>query len=158
MRRKPHERKVPKRSRDRRTDGQLRTDSHWGETQFHLGTEAAAVHVQLAALLGDPPTDRQVVHGDLTGNVYVDRSQVPVILDFSPYLRPRQWAVVIVVADAVLWNGAQPSLAASFAATASARDLLGRALIFRLVAEQLAAEPRHGAHLEPYRRVLAALT
>jgi hypothetical protein len=80
------------------------------------------------------------------------------ILGFSPYLRPLQWAVAIVVADAVLWNGAQPSLAASFAATPSARDLLGRALIFRLVAQQLAAEPRHRAHLEPYRRVLVALT
>jgi hypothetical protein len=48
-------------------------------------------------------------------------------------------------------------LAQSFAATAPRRDLLGRALLFRLVAEQLAVEPRQGAHLEPYRRVLSAV-
>jgi len=82
---------------------------------------------------------------------------VGTVLDFSPYLRPREWAVAIVVADVVLWNGADLLLAESFAATAGGRDLLGRALLFRMVAEQLAAEPRHGAHLGPYRRVLSAL-
>lgn len=78
-------------------------------------------------------------------------------LDFSPYLRPRAWAAAIVVADAVLWNGAAPALARSFAGSATGRDHLGRALIFRMAAEQLATDPRHGAHLEPYRRVLSAV-
>ncbi len=97
------------------------------------------------------------MNGDLTGNVHLDRSGTPVVLDFSPYLRPREWAVAIVIADAVLWNRAGLSLARSFARPAPGRDLLGRALIFRMVAEQLATDPRHGAHLDPYRRVLAAL-
>jgi hypothetical protein len=78
-----------------------------------------------------------------------------VVLDFSPYLRPREWGEAIVVADAVLWNGAALVLAQSFAATARGRDLLGRALLFRLVAEQLAAEPRHGGQLGAYRRTLS---
>lgn len=129
----------------------------WGEAQVDLPTTVGAVAAELAALLGDPPRDRQVVHGDLTGNVYVDRDDVPVVLDFSPYLRPREWGKAIVVADAVLWNGAALVLAQSFAATARTRDLLGRALLFRLVAEQLAAEPRHGAQLGPYRRMLSSL-
>jgi uncharacterized protein (TIGR02569 family) len=129
----------------------------WGETHINLRPEATDVGAELVALLGDPPADRQVIHGDLTGNVYVDRDDLPVVLDFSPYLRPREWAVAIMVADAVLWNGADLLLAESFAATAGRRDLLGRALLFRMVAEQLAAEPRHGAHLGPYRRVLSAL-
>jgi hypothetical protein len=38
------------------------------------------------------------------------------------------------------------------------RDLLGRAMVFRLIAEQLADKPRHGALLEPYRGLLAALS
>ena len=129
----------------------------WGEARVDLPSAASAVATELEALLGDPPRDRQVVHGDLTGNVYVDRDDVPVVLDFSPYLRPREWAEAIVVADAVLWNGAPLLLAQSFAASARGRDHLGRALFFRLVAEQLAAEPRHGAELEPYRRVQSAL-
>jgi uncharacterized protein (TIGR02569 family) len=129
----------------------------WDEASVDLVPEATEVYFRLGALLGDPPADRQLVHGDLTGNVCTDVSAVPVVLDFSPYLRPRKWAAAIVIADAVLWHGAEPSLAASFAVTESGRDLLGRALIFRMVAEQLAAEPRHDAHLEPYRRVLSIL-
>jgi hypothetical protein len=71
--------------------------------------------------------------------------------------RHRRWAAAVVVADAVVWNGAGASLAREFAATAEDRDLLARALIFRLVAEQLAADPRHGGVLEPYRAIHAAL-
>jgi hypothetical protein len=75
---------------------------------------------------------------------------MPVVLDVSPYLRPRRWAAAIVIADAVLWNGADPELAESFASVVPDRDLLGRALAYRLVAEQLAERPRHGADLRPY--------
>jgi hypothetical protein len=107
--------------------------------------------------LAEQAVGEQVVHGDLTGNVYLDPSGAPVILDFSPYLRPRRWAVAIVFGDAVLWNGADLSLAASFATDPTDRDLFGRALIFRLVAEQVADNPRHEAHLQPYRDVLFAL-
>ena len=130
----------------------------WDELRVDLNPEASEVLRRLGSRLGDPPTERQVVHGDLTGNVHVDASDVPVVLDFSPYFRPRRWAAAIVVADAVLWHGAEPSLAASFAATESGHDLLRRALIFRMVAEQLAAEPRHDADLEPFRRVLSMLS
>jgi hypothetical protein len=129
----------------------------WAETRLDLAPEAAEVYARLATLLGDPLTARQVIHGDLTGNVHQDRSGTPVVLDFSPYLRPREWAAAVVIADAVLWNGAPLSLARSFASTRLGRDLLGRALIFRMVAEQVATDPRHGAHLDPYRRVLAVL-
>jgi hypothetical protein len=62
-----------------------------------------------------------------------------------------------VVADAVLRHGADPGVDQALARTAYARDLLGRALIFRLVAEHLAGAPRHGARLGPYRRLLAAI-
>jgi peptidoglycan hydrolase-like protein with peptidoglycan-binding domain len=47
----------------------------WGEIGLDLGSEAMEVYAQLGALLSVPPTGRQVVHGDLTGNVYVDRRQ-----------------------------------------------------------------------------------
>jgi hypothetical protein len=130
----------------------------WGDVSVDLVPEASEVLGRLGSLLGDPPTDRQVVHGDLTGNVYFDASDVPVVLDVSPYLRPRKWAAAIVIADAVLWHGAEPSLGASFAATESGHDLLSRAVIFRMVAEQPGAEPRNDADLEPYRRVLSMLS
>lgn len=129
----------------------------WGEVDVELNSDASAIRSRLLYLVGHPAADEYFVHGDLSGNVFFDRALVPVILDISPYLRPRRWASAIVVADAVLWNGAALSLAESFVANSTDRDLLGRALIFRLVAEQLAGEPSRDALLEPYRRVLVAL-
>jgi uncharacterized protein (TIGR02569 family) len=130
----------------------------WRETTVELRPQATEVLMRCAAWLADGATERHFVHGDLAGNVHLDHSGVPVILDVSPYFRARRWAAAIVIADAVLWMGADVSLARSFVATASDRDLFARALIFRLVAEQIADAPRHGALLEPYRAVLSALS
>jgi uncharacterized protein (TIGR02569 family) len=130
----------------------------WEEAKPDLNTEATEVYLAITHLLTDQVIGDQIVHGDLTGNVYFDPSGVPVILDFSPYLRPRRWAVAIVFADAVLWNAADLSLARSFATDPNDRDLFCRALIFRLVAEQVAERPRHGAHLRPYLEVLSVLS
>jgi uncharacterized protein (TIGR02569 family) len=130
----------------------------WAEAHVALDPEAAEIHEWIATLLGETTGQEYLVHADLSGNVFVDPSDVPVILDVSPYLRPRRWAVAIVVADAVLWSGAEVALAESFASSATDRDLFGRALIFRMVAEQLGDNPRRGAFLGPYRRILTALT
>lgn len=119
----------------------------WGEARVELDSNASDLQNRISARLRDVPAEEHFVHGDLSGNVHVDRSGVPVILDVSPYLRPRRWAVAIVTADAVLWSGADLTLAESFASNATDRDLLARALIFRLVAEQLATDPRHDALL-----------
>jgi uncharacterized protein (TIGR02569 family) len=129
----------------------------WAETKVTLTAEATDIEERLTELLGDRPAEEHLVHGDLSGNVCLDPAGVPVVLDFSPYLRPRRWTVAIVIADAVLWNDAPLALASSFAEDVADRDLLIRALIFRMVAEQLASAPRHGAHLHPYREVLKVL-
>jgi len=129
----------------------------WGGSVVDLPNDAFEVLVRLTDLLDRPRNDPQFVHGDLSGNVFLDASQTPMILDVSPYLRPRAWAAAIVAADAVLWNGASIAIAHDFVATPDGRDLLARALIFRLIAEQLADTPRHGAVLEPYTNVLANL-
>jgi hypothetical protein len=129
----------------------------WGESTLDLSTEATEVYSALSDLVTEKATGEQVIHGDLTGNVYFDPSGIPVILDFSPYLRPRRWAMAIVFGDAVLWKSADLSLATTFATDPNDRDLLGRALIFRLVSEQIAENPRHGALLRPYLKVLSVL-
>ena len=130
----------------------------WGEQQVDLPSDGREVLQQISVLTDAPTGEEHFVHGDLSGNVFLDQTDTPVILDVSPYLRPRQWATAIVVADAVLWNGADLGLARTFATNAADRDLFARALIFRLVAEQLAFNPRHGAILRPYRTVLAAFS
>jgi uncharacterized protein (TIGR02569 family) len=129
----------------------------WGEEHVALDAEASEMLEMIEALLGDAPVDEHIVHGDLSGNVFLDPSGDPVILDVSPYLRPRRWAVAIVIADAVLWHDADFALASSFAANPIDRDLLGRGFIFRMVAGLLAGRPRSQAELQPYRSVVSAL-
>ena len=130
----------------------------WGEEEVDLAPDAAALIGRLSAFLDPAPRGGQIVHGDLTGNVFLGGDDIPVVLDVSPYVRPRRWAAAVVVADAVLWNGAPPALAAGFVTgTPDGRDLLARALGFRLVAEALAERPRHHGVLEPFARAAAAL-
>jgi uncharacterized protein (TIGR02569 family) len=129
----------------------------WGEGSVELPSDAADLLAELVALAGAPNAARHFVHGDLSGNVFLDPSDTPVILDVSPYLRPRQWSAAIVTADAVLWNDEPLEFALEFVTDADHRDLFARALIFRMVAEQLARDPRHGALLDPYRKLLPAL-
>lgn len=127
----------------------------WNELDVTLNDEATALLHELRGLLGPLPTaGRALIHGDLAGNVFVVPGGFPVVLDISPYLRPGMWVGALVIADAALWLGADLALASSFAGNDVDRDLLGRALIFRLVAEQLTQDEPAGVMLEPYRAVL----
>src|SRR4051794_23681066 len=109
----------------------------WGEQTIDLPGPANDVLEELTARLVEVvPRAVQVVHGDLSGNVFLDEHDEAVVLDVSPYIRPRDWATAIVVVDAVLWCGAEASVLRSFASDAGRTDLAIRALIFRLAAER----------------------
>ncbi len=88
-----------------------------------LGRLAAA----RAPITGAEP---QLIHGDLTENVLFADGLAPAVIDLSPYWRPTGFASAIVIADALLWHGARSEL---LEATAVSRQLLIRALIYRLV-------------------------
>lgn len=57
------------------------------------------------------PDESTLIHGDLTGNVLFHDTLPPAIIDFTPYWRPRAFASAVVVADALVWEGAPPELA-----------------------------------------------
>jgi uncharacterized protein (TIGR02569 family) len=91
----------------------------WGEQPYE------AVADLLAAL--EPVDDAsQLVHSDLTGNVLFHPTLPPAVIDFAPYWRPAAFASAVVVADALCWEGALPSLG-----DAVEPQYLLRALIFR---------------------------
>ncbi len=134
-----------------RTDRWARADRvAWGEATEDLALEATELVAEIRdRLTGATPADPQLIHADLAGNTCRDRAGGIVVLDFSPVVRPVAYMTAIVVADNLLWNEAPIDLAHR-----ADPDALARALIFRLVAEQLAVAPRHGARLDDYRRVL----
>jgi prepilin-type processing-associated H-X9-DG protein len=100
---------------------------------IRAGDELHAVLTEIPDDLVRSPAASQLVHGDLTGNVLFADGLAPGIIDFSPYLRPTAYAVGVVVADAVVWEGADLELLAAVADRPEMGQCLVRALIFRHV-------------------------
>jgi uncharacterized protein (TIGR02569 family) len=85
-----------------------------------------------------PTTARaQLVHGDLTGNVLFDAQLPPAVIDFSPYWRPTAFASAVVVADALVWEGADHRILDTVADIEDFDQYLLRALIYRAVTDHL---------------------
>ena len=90
-----------------------------------------------------------LIHGDLTGNVLFHDELPPAIIDFTPYWRPLEFASAIVVADALVWEGAPPELA-----DAVDPQYLLRALIYRGVTS-IVAGTEWRATIDLARRIAA---
>jgi uncharacterized protein (TIGR02569 family) len=109
-------------------------------------------HLDRLLPLLEPIAERsQVIHGDLTGNVLFAEHLPPAIVDLSPYHRPKGFASAVVVADALVWEGAGDDLAHSNADRDFAQYLL-RALIYRIVTDRLFRrdEPLRPDDEDPY--------
>jgi hypothetical protein len=107
-----------------------------------------AVAADVVEGAGDVPlgTD-QLVHGDLAGNVLLDASGTPVVIDLAPYWRPPMWAEAVCVLDAVLWLGADARTLADWSHGIPALAL-ARAVTFRLLSDgPLADVDRYAAAL-----------
>ncbi|MEV0847314.1 aminoglycoside phosphotransferase [Streptomyces sp. NPDC049954] len=114
----------------------------WGEQDVEVIEELAAPFATLLRLRRPVPQDgAQLVHGDLTGNVLFAPGEPPVVIDFSPYWRPPLFAEAVVVVDGLLWFDPPPGLLTSASGHPHWRQMLIRALIFRLVAYSGIAGP-----------------
>ncbi len=90
----------------------------------------------------------QLVHGDLAGNVLLDRVGAPVVIDMSPYWRPALWAEAVCVLDVALWTGAGREQITRWRDDSRHRQALARAAVFRLFSDR-------PADVQRYRQVLA---
>lgn len=132
---------------DRRGHPWARADRvAWAEEPLDDGSRLPHVEALLEVRrpVGAPA---QVVHGDLTDNVHLHPDLPPLVLDFSPYWRPPQYATAIVVADAVVFRGAGLDLIAKVGAEEGAGfpQMVVRALLFRAVADHLLAPEKDDA-------------
>jgi len=65
---------------------------------------------RLTRLLRPMQVPSQLIHGDFTANVLFAHGELPCVIDFSPYWRPAEFALGVVVADAITWGGADESI------------------------------------------------
>ncbi len=83
------------------------------------------------------PARSQLVHGDLAGNVLFHPELPPLIIDVSPYWRPARFGTAVVVADALVREGASDQLTESLGWDADDAQFLLRALLFRAITDLL---------------------
>ena len=108
----------------------------WGD--LPAAEFAYVKHVtRLAAALKPITAPSQLIHGDLTGNVLFDDQLPPAVIDFSPYWRPTAFALAIVVADALVWEGADEAILDDVSSVKDFDQYLVRALIYRAVTDRL---------------------
>jgi uncharacterized protein (TIGR02569 family) len=122
-----------------RTDRWALADRYtWGELDVETLGPTDEMR-RLTALAGPPQAMAdQVIHGDLTGNVLFHPTLPPAVIDLAAYWRPTAFASAIVVADALVWEGAGPELAYAVAAQyPDVGRLVVRALLFRMVTDHL---------------------
>ncbi|WP_199433909.1 TIGR02569 family protein [Qaidamihabitans albus] len=75
---------------------------------------------------------RQLVHGELFGNILFDGEAPPGIVDFAPLLRPAEYGAAVAAVDALAWGDAEPELLRRWAHLPEWSQLLLRAVLFRL--------------------------
>jgi uncharacterized protein (TIGR02569 family) len=127
----------------------------WDEVR--IGDLAGVTHVG-ALLTAKRPVNlpRQLIHGDLVGNVLFADDEPPAIIDLSLYWRPVGYSAALVVGDALTWEGASIDILRLIEPFAEWRQLLLRAVLFRILVNELArrAEPARGDLSAEYRRIV----
>lgn len=95
----------------------------------------------------EPLGHSQLVHGDLTNNVLFDPDLPVAVIELSPYWRPVEYAEGVVVADALCWHDAPPSLLVDLGVSVGA---VARALLFRMLttSERVIRGPISGLGLD----------
>ena len=101
----------------------------WGERTLQPHGAFTAVAQRLQDAL-EPLGGSQLVHGDLTGNVLFAPERPPAVIDMSPYWRPPAYAEGVVLADALCWHDAPPSLLRDAGVSVAA---VARGLMFRML-------------------------
>ncbi|MFF3029263.1 phosphotransferase [Microbacterium sp. NPDC057944] len=112
------------------------SDDPWSRAdRVAWGEEATPVNASVKRLVGaflPVSAASQLVHGDLLGNVLFAQGQPPTIIDWAPYWRPARYADAIVIADACWHELPLTRMRALVDGIPEGRQLLLRALTFRI--------------------------
>ena len=105
----------------------------WGELEIDHHPRIAPAVDRLRKCLRPVDDKSQLIHGDFGGNVMFSDPLLPAIIDLSPYWRPLAFAVGVVIADAIVWEGADESLIEAGYKLACFDQYLARAELRRVI-------------------------
>jgi len=105
----------------------------WGELGLDPHPRIASAVASLKGCLRDIQATPQLIHGDFGGNVLYSDELPPAVIDMSPSWRPAGFAAGVVVADAIVWEGAGLSLIDAAGDIRDFEQLLARAELRRVI-------------------------
>lgn len=130
----------------------------WGETPPRLpGARGGRWFEILAGSVKTVPLPDQVVHGDLYRGVRLGDDGVPTVFGFRPFYRPAEWATALVVVDALIAGAGDAELITRWSHLPAWRQMLLRAMLFRLAAHAL-AEPADDDAIDNLRRAASLVS
>lgn len=103
----------------------------WSELPLKSDPRLSSYTERIQRLLQPIKVKNQIVHGDLTGNMLFADGMAPGVIDFTPIWRPKQYALAILVMDAITWEGADESIFAFVSEEENMFQILLRAALFR---------------------------
>lgn len=116
----------------------------WGELLLvdEFGEDVCKLLNPIVAALGPVDLPNQITHGDPGGdNVLFAEKLAPAILDISPYWRPAGYAIAMMLADGIAWEGSKCSTLRLAQDEPYIGQLMLRAVLFRLTVAVLWSGP-----------------
>ncbi|MFA5188013.1 MAG: phosphotransferase [Patescibacteria group bacterium] len=105
----------------------------WGELPLPDFALTNNPLLKIFKLLRKNELPNQLIHGDMgIGNVLFDKKLPPAVIDFSPYFRPADFAIAIMMIDALVFENADKSILNLGKDFKDFNQLLLRALVRRI--------------------------
>ncbi|MFX0202894.1 MAG: hypothetical protein ACFFCW_42870 [Candidatus Hodarchaeota archaeon] len=104
----------------------------WGDLPITCHKRLKPAVDQLMSCLKPIQVTNQIIQGD-PANILFEEGLPPAIIDFCPYWRPSDFALAILVVDALVWKDAEPSILKWFEDICDFDQLLVRAELRRLL-------------------------
>ena len=104
----------------------------FGEREAEPLPQFSAPIQRLTELLRPVERRDQVIHGDFTANVLFAEREPPCVIDFTPYWRPVEFALAVVISDALSWDSANPEIVDLCADVPQFEQWLARATLRRV--------------------------
>lgn len=76
----------------------------WGEEPIRYEQEFKPIYKDLLGRMESMDLPSQIIHGDFSGNVLLAAGMPPAVIDFSPYWRPADFSMSVMLMDAAAWD------------------------------------------------------